>query len=198
MDGEKNISGSLRYSEVTAENLDSFQDLMKQKGCWCMYWRMSESDFHAMPSEGRKEQMLQIIRAGEVPGILALDGDKPVGWCSISPRTSFGRLNSSKALRKVDDKPVWSIVCFYIDRKYRRMGVTSGLIQEAVRYAARNGASIVEAYPLDVKGQYPYTSAAYTGFLSTFLRAGFVVVERRSQKRPIVRYFIKHEESASH
>lgn len=179
------------FSEVTSDKASDFRAVMSNKGCWCMYWRMDGSEFESLSSEQRKAKMEGSISSGEIPGILAYADGDPVAWCSVAPRKTFPRLSATRIYREVDREQVWSIVCFYIKRRHRNRGLTSELLREAVRYAARRGARVVEAYPLDVEGKYPYTSAAYTGFMSTFLRAGFVEVARRSEKRPVVRFTIK-------
>jgi GNAT superfamily N-acetyltransferase len=86
----------------------------------------------------------------------------------------------------VDDQPVWSINCFFIDRHYRRSGLTRLLIEEAVQFAKSRGATIVEAYPIDVHEKVS-SSRIYYGVADTFRKAGFVEVARRSPEQPIMR-----------
>lgn len=183
----------LEFKPVTADEWSDMQQLFGAKGayggCWCTYWRMKTSEFTSMDSSERKQSMSEFVESGKVPGILALSEGKPIGWCSFDRREAFARLESSRILKRVDDRPVWSIVCFYIKKSERRKGVMKDLITEAVRYALSHGARIVEGYPIDPgDGSYP-DPYAYTGLLNAFKEAGFVEVERRSPKRPIVRYF---------
>jgi GNAT superfamily N-acetyltransferase len=86
----------------------------------------------------------------------------------------------------VDDAPVWSITCFYVARAWRGRGLTRPLALAAVAHARKRGARLVEAYPVDPRGELA-DAWAYTGLASTFLRAGFREVARRSRTRPIVR-----------
>ena len=99
-------------------------------------------------------------------------------------------LERSRTLKRMDDSPVWSIVCFFVSKPYRRRGLTELLIAAAVEYAAAWGARIVEAYPLrtDITKLLPYER--YMGIQSTFERAGFAEVARRSDRRPIMRRYI--------
>lgn len=107
---------------------------------------------------------------------------------SVAPRDEFGRLDRSPVLGRVDDRPVWSVVCFYIPRQHRRGGVGEALLRAAVDHAASRGAGIVEGYPVaTADGKVPGASI-YTGVVSMFRRAGFREVERRSEKRPIMRW----------
>jgi GNAT superfamily N-acetyltransferase len=133
--------------------------------------------------------MRAIVASGEVPGILAYRGADAVGWCSVAPRDSFPVLDRSPILKPVDDLPVWSIVCFFIDKRHRRQGLCDKLIRAAVDHATGSGATIVEAYPIEPQaGQRLTPASVYTGPISAFRQAGFVEVARRSQARPIMRY----------
>jgi hypothetical protein len=58
-----------------------------------------------------------------------------------------------------------------------------------VELARKEGAKIIEGYPVEArKGKMPDVFA-YTGLPSAFRQAGFVEVLRRSRTRPIMRYF---------
>jgi GNAT superfamily N-acetyltransferase len=92
-------------------------------------------------------------------------------------------LERYQALLRVDDAPVWSVVCFFIDRRVRRQGLTLGLLKAAVEYARSQGAEIVEGYPVE-PGSRLYT---YMGSPSTFRRAGFHDVPPVGQARKVMR-----------
>jgi GNAT superfamily N-acetyltransferase len=117
---------------------------------------------------------------------LAFDGETAVGWCQITPRDELPWMDGKRNLRRVDDRPVWSISCFYVRGKHRNRGVAKTLIEAAAGYAARAGATIVEAYPVD-KSAGKGASNAFTGIASSFAAAGFAEVARRSPARPIMR-----------
>jgi GNAT superfamily N-acetyltransferase len=157
-------------------------------GCWCMWWRQTRSEYDRQKGEGNRQAMHAIVASGEVPGLLAYSGGRPVAWCSVAPRTAFPSLDRSRVLKRVDDQPVWSIVCFFMARGFRRQGLSLRLIQAAVDYARSQGARIVEAYPIEPKKDDAPDFYAFTGMASTFRKAGFVEVARRSETRPIMRY----------
>jgi len=79
-------------------------------------------------------------------------------------------LDRAWRLRRIDDVPVWSISCFYVRKGYRKQGVTSALIEAAVKTAKSAGAPALEAYPLDADLS---PSASGTGYASTFARRWF-------------------------
>ena len=122
-----------------------------------------------------------------MPGLIGYVDDEPVAWCSIAPRERFPRLERSRILKRIDDEPVWSVVCFFIARPHRRLGLSRMILEEAVRYAARNGALMVEGYPIDPKKGKTADAFAYTGLARVFLAAGFTEEARRSETRPIMR-----------
>jgi hypothetical protein len=68
--------------------------------------------------------------------------------------------------------------------------LTRVLIDAAFAYAKSNGAQIIEAYPITPDSMPESRYERYTGVISTFAKAGFEVVVRRSARRPIMRYII--------
>ena len=159
-------------------------------GCWCMWWRIKRSEFDRNHGEPNRRAMEAIIRSGEVPGLLAYLENEPIGWCSVAPREAFPVLDRSPVLKRVDDQPVWSIVCFYIDRRYRYRGLEGLLIEAAVDYAGSQGARIVEAYPVAPGTGRFESGSSFTGTMGTFRRLGFREVARRSKRRGVLRYSI--------
>jgi GNAT superfamily N-acetyltransferase len=156
-------------------------------GCWCMWWRLPRAEWERRKGAGNKRALKRLVEAGEVPGLLAYAGREPVAWCALAPRERYPVLGRSRVLAPVDGKPVWSVVCFFVARAWRKRGVTSQLLAAAVAYARKRGARIVEGYPVVARrGEMP-AAFAYTGFPSAFRRAGFAEVARRSPVRPIMR-----------
>jgi GNAT superfamily N-acetyltransferase len=184
----------LAFYPVTTERWADFETLFGPRGavggCWCMWFRLKRAEFDRQKGEGNRQAMKTIVASGEIPGLLAYDRGQPVAWCSVAPRAAFPVLDRSRNLKPVDDQPVWSVVCFFVARPYRRQGLTVQLLQASVDYARQNGASIVEGYPVEPKRGETADVFAYTGLPSAFLKAGFVEVARRSETRPIMRYFV--------
>jgi GNAT superfamily N-acetyltransferase len=183
--------GRLSFRPVSSAEWKDLASLFGPRGacggCWCMWWRLSRSEFNARKGEGNRRALKRIVDAGTVPGIIAYDGEKPVGWCSVAPRDDLPALARSRVLARVDDEPVWSIVCFFVAKQVRRQGLTGKLIKAAVSYARRNGARIIEAYPIaPAEGGMP-DAWAYTGFESVYAKAGFTEAARRSARRAVWR-----------
>jgi GNAT superfamily N-acetyltransferase len=163
---------------------DLFGPLGACNGCWCMYWRIGAA-YRRRPRGTNKADFRAVVKKGPPPGLLAFDGEIAVGWCQVTPRASLPWIDRTWRLAAVDDRPVWSLSCFYVRKGYRRRGVASALIAAALKAVKRAKAPALEAYPFDASVSPSSTS---TGYLSMFLRAGFKVVARRSPPRPIVRH----------
>jgi ribosomal protein S18 acetylase RimI-like enzyme len=89
-------------------------------------------------------------------------------------------------MKAVDEQPVWSVVCFVVPREYRGQGVAQALLKGAVAYAKKQGATLVEAYPVD-KPARSNDEYMWFGAKSMYDNAGFKEVARRKPQRPIVR-----------
>src|SRR4030066_343762 len=72
----------------------------------------------------------------------------------------------------------------------RRKGLTVQLLQAAVDFAKSKGARIIEGYPVEPKDGKAPDVFVYTGLASAFTQAGFTEVARRSETRPIMRYYL--------
>lgn len=152
-----------------------------------MYWRLDAMAYTAGKGVGNRAALRRIVRRGEEPGILAYAGEEPVGWCAIAPREEYGGLARSRILQPVDDRPVWSITCFYVARGFRRRGVTVALLQAAAKFVAAKGGTWLEGYPAEpASGAWP-DAYAYHGTVAAFTKAGFREVARPSKTRAIMR-----------
>jgi GNAT superfamily N-acetyltransferase len=160
-------------------------------GCWCMHARLPSAEYRRNLGDANKRAFQRLVKKGAEPGILAYDGDEPVAWCALAPRSDYVRLESSRVLAPVDDQPVWSIVCFFVTRAYRGRGLSAKLLRAAAAHAASHGARIVEGYPVDPKSGRQADAFVWTGLESSFRRAGFREVARRSATRPIMRKAVR-------
>ena len=155
-----------------------------------MFWKLPHRDFELLAGTGTHQMQKSLVEQGLEPGILAYDGDIPVGWVALEPRSEYPRLARSRVLKPVDQADVWSVTCFFTARAYRRRGVTVELLKEALKFAASKGAKIVEGYPVEPHGNSAPAVFVYTGLPGAFLKAGFSEVARFSPTRPIFRYYI--------
>ena len=187
-------SAKLSYHPLDKSGWKDFEKLFGERGacggCWCMAWRLKNSDFQKQKGEDNKNSIRKIIYSNEEPGILAYYENMAVGWCAVAPREKYIRLEKSKVLQRIDDKPVWSVSCFFIAKEFRRRGVSTGILKAAIEFCKSMGAKIIEAYPVVPYSENIPASFAWTGIPSAFEKAGFKEALRRSRTRPIMRYYI--------
>ncbi len=100
-----------------------------------MFWRLPRADFKKMKGEGTKAVLQKMTAKNEVAGLIAYVDGQPAGWCSVGPREDYAALENSRVLTRVDDQPVWSIVCFFMLKPFRKQGMMSALLQGAMQYA---------------------------------------------------------------
>ncbi len=181
----------IQIEPLTAERWPDLERLFGQRGacggCWCMYWRLTRSEFEQSKGEGNRQLFRERVSQGRPEGLIAYDGERPVGWCAIAPRDEFPALDRSRILKRIDDEPVWSVVCFFVARSHRHRGISTRLLEAAVEFAKLHGATYVEGYPVDPRKPEVPPVFAFTGLVGSFIRAGFVEVARRSETRPIMR-----------
>ncbi len=191
----KELLKQVRFYPLTETRWHDFELLFGEKGacggCWCMWWKLTRSEFEKNKGSSNKRAMLHLVTSGERPGILVYYKKQPVAWCAVAPREKYPALERSRVLQRVDEKPVWSVVCFFTNRQFRKLGLTVELLRFVVKYCQRQGAAIIEGYPVEPKKNNLPAIFAWTGFVSAFRKAGFREVARRSPTRPIMRYIIK-------
>ena len=190
-------STGIEFHPLTADRWDDFAALFGKRGacggCWCMWWRLTAREYDASKGAGNRRKMKRIVGSGSEPGILAYIKGNPAGWCAVAPRSEYPRLAGSRILKPVDDEPVWSIVCLYVAKGSRKIGLSTSLVRAAVQYAAGRGATVIEAYPVEPKKDTIPDAFAFHGLASSYSRAGFKEVARRSETRPVMRYFVSPE-----
>lgn len=180
----------LAFRPATADRWPDVEALFGRNGacggCWCQFWKQSPAEYRAGKGEANHAALRRSVKRGEVPGLLAYAGGEPVGWVAVEPRARYRRLAISRNLPVVDERPTWSIPCFFVARGWRGKGVAGRLLAAAVAHARKKGAPAVEGYPVD--SDRPLAGAwLYPGACSTFVKAGFAEVARKARTRPVVK-----------
>lgn len=137
--------------------------------CWCSVYRFA--GVRTMSKAEKKSALHGLVRSSTPVGVLAYDGDEPIGWCSIAPRQTYARLARSRTMpRKTPETtPTWVVLCFFVPRPHRKSGVAHALLRGALDYAQEQGAEVVEGYPFDTSA----ATATHRGHSSMFKAAGF-------------------------
>jgi GNAT superfamily N-acetyltransferase len=163
------------------------------RGCWCMFYRRSGTGYSSLGgsrAKANRAALKALVDTGNPPGLIAYRGKDPVGWISLAPREEFAKLARSPVMKPVDDEPVWSITCFVVPSLHRGQGVARALLDGAIAYARKRGATLIEAYPVD-RSERSKDDAMWFGAKTMYDRAGFKEVARRKPTRPVVRLEVK-------
>ena len=166
---------------VTAERWTDMVELFgpsgASSGCWCMWFRVPPKVYSANGNRGNRAAMEQRVANDEVPGLLAYEDGKPVGWVSVAPRLEYERIAGPPERAPASDAAVWSVVCYFIQPGRRGEGIGRALLAAAIDFARSRGAKVLEAYPVD-RDRPISNGDAFTGVRSLFAKAGFSEVGR--------------------
>ena len=186
------IQIELKFYPVTPRRWKDFELLFGKNGacggCWCMYWRLKQSEYDKHKGAGNKRAMKELIETGRSPGIIGYFEKNPVAWCCVGPRKDFSKLERSRTLKPIDDEPVWSILCLFVSKSFRNAGLSTQVVEAAADYAFSKGAVIVEGYPYVTGNKKWADPFVFTGLASSFKKAGFKVVAKPTKSRRIVRF----------
>jgi GNAT superfamily N-acetyltransferase len=190
---KKNLLPELQIEPLSKENWEQFLGLFGSRGacgnCWCMSFRLKNKEFqNGKTQDGNKGAMKKLVWQNKPTGILGFYQGRAIAWCAFAPRKDFVRLEGSRIHKPIDNKAVWSIPCFFVDKNFRRRQVSVALLRAVIGYAKKKKIEIIEAYPVVPTQKKLPDAFAWTGLLSAFEQAGFEVADRTSQNRPMVRY----------
>ena len=186
---------ALTVRPLTPARWKDFEGLFGSKGacagCWCQWIRRTRAEHRLKSASDNKKEMKRLVASGAVPGLLAYEGKRAVGWAAVGPRAGYRRLERSRVLKPVDGEPVWSAPCFFVAKDARGKGATTALLNAAAAHARKKGAKVLEGYPVDTRGKKIPDAFVWWGLEPAFRKAGFREVARRSKVRPIMRRILK-------
>ncbi|MEO0939596.1 MAG: GNAT family N-acetyltransferase [Pseudomonadota bacterium] len=167
-----------------------FETASATRNCWCMWWRIAGNAWRDTNKASRKADMHRIAHSDRPAGLIAYDGDKPVGWVQITPRLDVPRFNNgrvAKPAKAADLAADWAMTCFFIAASHRGQGLMEKLSRAGCRFAVSHGASTVDASAHMPDGPLKF-SDGYTGLVPALLKAGFRETDRKQGKRVLMRW----------
>jgi len=176
----------LEFRAVDQDNWNDLALLFEARGgpksCWCMVWRQTPAEAKQTDGKSRRAALLSRVSNGVPIGILGYAEGTPVAWCSIAPRSTYRRLGGADDFA-ADPNAVWSLACFFIKREFRGRGLTERLLGAAITHARKQGANVVEAYPVDPDSP----SYRFMELVCLFEKAGFAKVGIAATRRHVMR-----------
>ena len=179
------IVDCLVYHEVDRDRWADLERLFESPGgpkfCWCMVWRSMLRETRS-DKQAKKAALEGRVQQGVPVGILGYFDGEPVAGCSIAPRDTYRSFVDKTG--PVDEAGnVWSLACLFGPRRLRGQGAMKSLIAAATDHARENGATAVEAYPVDPDSP----SHRFMGFVPSFEAAGFRETGRAGTRRHVMR-----------
>jgi GNAT superfamily N-acetyltransferase len=192
---DSDILHDLTFEPLSKKNWAQFVQLFGERGacgnCWCMYFRLKMDEFkEGKVDNGNKDRMKELVWDNRPTGVLGFYEGQAIGWCAFAPREDYLKLANSRVHKRIDNEPVWSITCFFIDKHFRRLGVSVAMLKGVIEVARKQKIKIIEAYPTIPTQDVLPDSFAWIGLYKSFERAGFKIVDRTSKHRPMVRYYL--------
>lgn len=118
----------LKVVPLTRERWPDLEDLFGPKGpcygCWCNHFRMPQKQRMPLLGEGARRLFEERVRKGPPPGVLAFEGDMPVGWLQVGPRAHIPEWNNPRrastplADAPAEDERNWAASCFSCARAF--------------------------------------------------------------------------------
>jgi hypothetical protein len=175
---------------LDASTWDAFARLVERHngvfgGCWCTYFHTmhDEKTFSAEDNRALKQRL---VAEGRAHAALVFDGDEAVAWCQYGSPQELPNIHHRKQYEATLDRlPDYRITCIFVDRKYRRRGVTAVALRGAVDLIADAGGGVVEGYPHDTDGKK--VSVLYNSTRSLYERAGFDFVRPKGLRNCVMR-----------
>jgi len=125
-----------------------------------------------------RQEKRELVENGCAHGVLVYAKGEPVGWCQWGSREELPHIDSSPRYRRLgledDGHRLWRITCFVVDKQYRRRGVASAALKEALEAIRKRGGGLVEAYPVSETDQG--SNYVYSGTVTMFEKAGFKTI----------------------
>lgn len=117
----------------------------------------------------------------------SFDGDEAVAWAQYGPPAEVPNIHHRKEYEAtLDTVPDHRITCIFVDKKYRRTGVTAVALQGAIDLIAQAGGGVVEGYPHDTADGRK-VSVLYNATRSLYETAGFTYVRPKGLRNCVMR-----------
>ena len=177
---------------LLSDTWDAFAQLVERHngvwgGCWCLSFH-PEFPERGQSVEGNRALKKRLVNEDQAHAALVFDGDRAVGWCQFgTPEELPGITHRKEYEEGLVEAPDYRLTCFFVDRDYRREGVSAAALRGALDLIAEAGGGVVEGYPYDTEGNKANASFLYNGTRSLFEQAGFEYERPKGKNHCVMR-----------
>ena len=178
---------------LTPETWEAFAALVEKhngifSGCWCI-WFHPDGPERGQGYEGNRALKRRYVEEGRAHAALVFDGDQAVAWCEYGTPEELPNIHHRKDYESAGDPPPdYRLTCIFIDRDYRRRGLTEIALHGALDLIALAGGGVVEGYPQDLSdGRRVGNSFLYNSTRALYERAGFTYVRPKGKNHTVMR-----------
>jgi hypothetical protein len=143
-------------------------------GCWCTWFHPRDDLLETEKGDGRARKE-RLVREGKAHAALVFDGETAVAWCQFGSPEELPNIHHRKNYEATSTEaaPDYRVTCIFVDRDYRRKGLTAVALRGALDLIAEAGGGVVEGYPRETQGKQMSSSFLYSATRSVFEEAGF-------------------------
>ncbi len=180
---------------------DAFAQLVERHngvwgGCWCLSFHPKFPD-KGQSVEGNRTLKQRLVNEDQAHAALVFDVDRAIGWCQYGTPEELPSISHRKEYDAgLVEPPDYRLTCFFVDRDYRREGVSAAALRGALNLIAEAGGGLVEGYPYDTEGKKANASFLYNGTRSLFEQAGFEYQRPKGKNHCVMRTRIASKSQA--
>lgn len=176
---------------LTVETWKDFEQLVQKHngvwgGCWCTAFH-PRSPQQRRSFESTKAYKKNLVNEDSAHAALVFDGDVCVAWCQFGPPQELPNIYHKKEVEAKMTMPDWRITCIFVDKDYRKRGLSAIALNGALALIKEQGGGVVESYPQDTQGKKVSNSFLYNGTKEIFVQAGFSYEGQKGKNHCIMR-----------
>ena len=156
-------------------------------GCWCIYFHPDCAE-RGQGAEANRALKRRLVEEGKAHAALVFAGDRAVGWCEYGTPDELPNIHHRKDYEAgAEQQPDYRLTCIFVDKAYRRKGISDLALRGALDMITQAGGGIVEGYPQDLpEGKRINNSFLYNGTRTLYERAGFTYQRPKGKNHTVM------------
>jgi hypothetical protein len=180
-----------RIQALDIETWQDFEQLAEKHngvwgGCWCTAFHPKPPEKHRSAEDARAYKK-KLVTEERAHAALVFEGEICVAWCQFGPPEELPTIYHRKEVESKMTMPDWRITCIFVDRDYRKKGLSLFALNGALALIKDLGGGVVESYPQDTQGNKVSSSFLYNGTRGIFEKAGFSYKGKKGKNHCIMR-----------